>query len=96
MPQKRRIFMLEEYIEKLRPFVIELFKNDSTGHDISHLERTMKTAVYLCEKEGGDRIIVGISAFLHDVHRIMQNETGDFVSPKDSLDTVKIYYLMLN
>ena len=46
--------MLEEYIEKLRPFVIELFKNDSTGHDISHLERTMKTAVYLCEKEGGD------------------------------------------
>ena len=81
--------MLEEYIEKLRPFVIELFKNDSTGHDISHLERTMKTAVYLCEKEGGDRIIVGISAFLHDVHRIMQNETGEFVSPKDSLDTVK-------
>ena len=81
--------MLEEYIEKLRPFVIELFKNDSTGHDISHLERTMKTAVYLCEKEGGDRIIVGISAFLHDVHRIMQNETWEFVSPKDSLDTVK-------
>ena len=26
--------------------------------------------------EGGDEIVVGISAFLHDVHRIMQNETG--------------------
>lgn len=81
--------MLEEYIKKLRPFVIDLFKKDSSGHDISHLERTMNTALYLQEKEGGDRVVIGISAFLHDVHRIMQNETGSFVSPKDSLDTVK-------
>lgn len=26
---------------------------------------------------------------MHDVHRIMQNETGKFVSPKDSLSTIK-------
>lgn len=77
-----------DYIEKLRPYVIDLFKKDSSGHDISHLERTMKTALYLQEKEGGDRIIIGISAFLHDVHRIMQNETGHFVSPKESLGTI--------
>ena len=49
----------------------------------------MRTALYLQEKEGGDKIIIGISAFLHDVHRIMQNESGSFVSPKDSLDTIK-------
>lgn len=81
--------MLEEYIKKLRPFVIELFEKDSSGHDISHLERTMNIALHLQEKEGGDRIIIGISAFLHDVHRIIQNETGSFVSPRDSLSTVK-------
>lgn len=81
--------MLEEYIKKLRPFVIELFEKDSSGHDISHLERTMNTALYLQEKEGGDRIIIGIAAFLHDIHRIMQNETGKFVSPKESLNTIK-------
>ena len=81
--------MLEKYIEGLRPHVIELFKKDFSGHDISHLERTMNTALYLQSKEGGDRIVIGIAAFLHDVHRIMQNETGNFVSPKDSLDTVK-------
>ena len=62
---------------------------DSSGHDISHLIRTMNTALYLQEKEGGDRIIIGIAAFLHDVHRIMQNESGKFVSPKDSLEKVK-------
>ena len=39
--------------------------------------------------EGGDRIVIGIAAFLHDVHRIMQNEMGTFVSPKDSLETIK-------
>lgn len=81
--------MLEEYIKKLKPVVIELFKNDSSGHDISHLERTMKLALHIQEKEGGDRLIIGISAFLHDIHRIMQNTTGKFVSPKDSLDVVR-------
>ncbi len=81
--------MLENYIEELKPFVINLFKNDSSGHDISHLIRTMNLALYLQEREGGDRIIIGISAFLHDVHRIMQTETGKFVSPKESLVEVK-------
>lgn len=81
--------MLERYIEDLRPLVIELFKKDSSGHDISHLERTMNTALYLQSMEGGDRIVIGIAAFLHDVHRIMQNEIITFVSPKDSLDTIK-------
>lgn len=81
--------MLEEYIEKLRPFVMDLFKSDSSGHDISHLERTMRLALHIQGKEGGDRVIIGISAFLHDIHRIMQNEVGHFVSPKDSLETVR-------
>ena len=81
--------MLEEYIEKLRPYVLELFKNDSSGHDISHLERTMRIALKLQEIEGGDRLIIGIAAFLHDIHRIMQNESGIFVSPKDSLGKVR-------
>lgn len=81
--------MIQEYIEKLRPVVMEYFKDDSTGHDIGHLERTLNNALYLCDKEGGDKIVVGISAFLHDIHRIMQNKEEKFVSPKDSLPTVK-------
>lgn len=81
--------LVGEYIEKLKPYVIDIFNEDSSGHDITHLIRTMNTALYLQEKEGGDRIVIGIAAFLHDVHRIMQNETGKFVSPKDSLETVR-------
>ena len=81
--------MLEKYIEEIKPYVYNLFKEDSSGHDISHLIRTMNIAVNLCEKENGDKLVVGIAAFLHDIHRIMQNETGKFVSPKDSLTKVK-------
>lgn len=55
--------MLEEYIERIKPYVIDLFKNDSSGHDISHLMRTMKIAINICDKENGDKIIVGIAAF---------------------------------
>ena len=66
--------MLEQYIEIIKPYIIKLFENDSTGHDISHLVRTMNTALYIQEKEGGDRLIIGIAAFLHDVHRILENE----------------------
>ena len=81
--------MLETYIENLKPYILELFKDDSSGHDIGHLVRTMNTALYLQEKEGGDRLIIGIAAFLHDVHRIMQNKSGVYVSPKDSLVKIR-------
>lgn len=81
--------MIEKYIEQLKPYVIELFKNDSSGHDISHLIRTMNVALHIQSIEGGDRIVIGIAAFLHDVHRIMQNEMGRFVSPKESLNTIR-------
>lgn len=81
--------MIEKYIEKLKPYVMELFKDDSSGHDMSHLIRTMNSALYIQEREGGDRLIIGIAAFLHDVHRIMEKEVGHFVSPKDSIPKIK-------
>lgn len=80
--------MLEEYINKLRPLVLDLVSKDRSGHNIDHLERTMKIALFLQEHEGGDRIVIGIAAFLHDIHRIMQNEEGKFISPKDSLGKI--------
>jgi len=82
--------MLEEYIKELKPHVMKMFSIDSSGHDIGHLERVMKIALHLQEKEGGDRIIIGIAAFLHDIHRAMQNKrNGNFVSPKDSIPQIK-------
>lgn len=84
-----RMESLEGHLEKLRPLVADLFEKDSSGHDVSHLERTMSAALYLQEREGGDRVVIGIAALLHDVHRIMEIEAGRFVTPEESLGPIR-------
>jgi len=80
---------MEPIIKQLEEHVRNFFHNDSSGHDIHHLERVLNLSLHLQEKEGGDRTIIAVAAFLHDVHRIIQNETKKFCSPKDSLPKVK-------
>lgn len=81
--------MLEKYINLLRPEVKNIFSKDSSGHDIGHLERTMNNALFLQKYEGGDELVIGVSAFLHDIHRVIQNEQKKYCSPKESLSTIK-------
>lgn len=76
-------------IDKLRDKVESYFGGDASGHSIHHLERTMRYALFLQSKEGGDRIVVGVSAFIHDIHRIMSDKEKRFVSPKESLPVVE-------
>lgn len=80
--------MIENYIQQLSPLVKDLFSQDSSWHDIYHLDRVLNNALSIQEKEGGDRVVIGIAAFLHDVHRIIQKESWKFCSPKDPLPTV--------
>ena len=40
---------------------------DSTGHDWWHVDRVRRTALSICEAEGGDRDRVELIALLHDV-----------------------------
>ena len=80
---------MEEIIKQLEEKIKTLFHKENSGHDIYHLKRVLNNALTIQKKEGGDKLVIAISALLHDVHRIMQNETGTFVSPKDSLPEVK-------
>lgn len=80
---------LNMLIEQLRKKVDSYFKQDVTGHNIDHLERTLKYALYLQSKEGGDAIVIGISAFIHDIHRILGAKLNRFVPPKESLSVVE-------
>lgn len=79
---------INELIDSLRTKVKEYFDKDASGHNIDHLERTLKYAMYLQSKEGGDIVVIGVSAFIHDIHRILSTEQKRFVSPKDSLPVV--------
>ncbi len=82
--------MLEDNIKKLEPFVLKLLENNKTGgHDINHFKRTMRLALYIQNIEGGDPLIIGISSFLHDIHRLMQQEKGKYITPLESIPEVK-------
>ncbi|MGV8150546.1 MAG: HD domain-containing protein [Candidatus Woesearchaeota archaeon] len=79
---------LDSYIKKLDTLIRHKFSKDSC-HDIYHLYRVYYLSLKIQEKEGGDKLVIGVAAFLHDIHRIMQAETGKYVYPKESLETIK-------
>lgn len=67
----------------------QLYDNENTGHDFSHIERVLNFARIIQKKEGGDEFVIYISCLFHDVHRIMSNREGRFVSAKESIPEVK-------
>lgn len=81
--------MLEKYIEIVKPEVTKLFENETSGHDMLHLTRTMNLALSICEKENGDKLIVGLAAYMHDVHRLMENKENRRVKPIESIPIIR-------
>lgn len=59
--------MINDTIEKTVSFVKEQLKNAEGGHDWFHIERVYKMAIFLAEKEGGDKEIIALAALLHDI-----------------------------
>lgn len=80
---------MNEILQRLEQEILESFKAESSGHDIHHLRRVQWLALHIQEQEGGDRLVIAAAATLHDVHRIMQRESGRYVSPAESLPTVR-------
>lgn len=79
----------EEIIHQLEKQIKTVFHEESSGHDIYHLKRVLNLALTIQKTEGGNMLIIAVSSFLHDVHRIIQKETGEICSPKDSLGKVE-------
>ncbi len=80
---------MQNIIQKIEDIIKDTFHSETSGHDLYHLRRVYKLALKIADKEGGDKLIIGVSAFLHDLHRIIQKESGKMCSPKDSLPRVK-------
>lgn len=87
---------LKIFLEKLETKVKGMFMLENSGHDFYHLERTKNLALKIQEKEGGNRLVIGISAFLHDVHRLMERDAKTFVSPLESLPTIQKIFEEIN
>ncbi len=65
------------------------WKNEATGHDFFHLQRVVRTAQALQEKEGGDAEKIEIIAWLHDSfdYKIIENQQKEKEFWQDLLDT---------
>ncbi len=87
---------LNKNLDILRSVLKEQFDKDKTGHSADHLERTLAYAIKISQKEGGDINIIGVSAYIHDVHRLMGAELGRFCSPEESLPKVRELLDMLD
>lgn len=80
---------LNKYLEELKVKLADMFAEETSGHDISHLTRTLNLALHLQEKEGGDKWVIATAALLHDMHRLIQFKTGKYCLPADSLSEVQ-------
>ncbi len=50
-------------------------ENSNTSHDVGHVERVKRLAIYLAKKEGADVEVVEKAAELHDIARDMENHS---------------------
>lgn len=80
---------LEKYLLKLDKEIKGMFTSESSGHDFYHLHRVLNLALHIQEKEGGDILVIGVSALLHDIHRLMEKESGMYCPPASSLPAIK-------
>ena len=76
-------------VKKIENKIYNMFKNENSGHDFSHLKRVMKNAQYIQKHKGGDAYVITISALVHDIHRLVSNQKGHFTKPEECLDEVK-------
>ena len=58
---------MDELIRAAIDYARNVFREDSSGHDLDHTLRVYRTANLLAEQEGTDRELVSLIALLHDV-----------------------------
>lgn len=67
--------------EEVKYIVEQKFKSESADHDWYHIERVLKLAEYIQDREGGDLLVVQLAALLHDIsdHKLnggIKNDCG--------------------
>ena len=72
----------EQFIEKTAKFVkTELF-DESSGHDWWHVCRVWQMSRKICAIEGGDPLVVELTALLHDISDYKLNGGDELAAPR--------------
>lgn len=68
----------KKQLEKIQEFVKDKLKNSDYNHDLRHIERTVKLAKFIAEKENANIDVCIVSAWLHDIAKnINEDVHGD-------------------
>lgn len=80
---------VDSIFEAVAAEVDDWLGDDATGHDLAHGWRVLHSAMELADAHPeADREVLGAAALVHDVHRAMGAEAGEYVHPEDSLEEV--------
>ena len=77
MSEKRQQF--EDIIDAAKGYIEQLFAGNVDGHGLDHSMRVYRNAMVIAETEpAADRVIVGLSALLHDTddYKLFQTENN--------------------
>lgn len=71
-----------EQIEHAKQYMYQFHKNDTTGHDVAHVERVLHLARYIAKSENiGNKLIIELACLLHDtVDHKLTNKSKSLVS----------------
>jgi uncharacterized protein len=83
---------MEEQLTRVRNEVKQILSYDGSGHNIDHIERVYSLSMYIASKEGGDKLIIGLSAYLHDVddEKLPHTIKGEYIHAKQVMNEVGI------
>jgi len=60
--------MTEEQIDQIEAYAKKLYQSLDFAHDISHMDKTVKLAQFIAQKEGADVEVCRIGAMIHQFH----------------------------
>jgi uncharacterized protein len=63
-------------IERVRELAKGILKEDTSGHEFYHVERTYNIGMRIAEKEECDKLALGSACYLHDAFRHLEKERG--------------------
>lgn len=87
----------EEILNKIKGFVQEVCKNDSTGHDWWHIQRVYNNAMLINKKEQADEFVLTVIVLMHDLydHKFYKGNIEEKL--EETLKQLKVYeYLSKN
>ncbi|MDD4135639.1 MAG: HD domain-containing protein [Candidatus Shapirobacteria bacterium] len=81
--------MITNEFNQLADNVKKFLENESSGHDFYHAKRVFNNANHIQKYEGGDKLIIGSAALVHDICRPFEKKTGKSHFGKEALTIIE-------